>query len=202
MPCWRRLNETSWSTATWPLWSRADGHPRRGRALDLAGGGRVSQGRGRPPAGCAVLGRCRARHAQGRTARPALERRRHGKPDAPREQDAERETAGSAWQDNGLVFASKSGSLLDPKHVNRILDSLAEMAGARRIRFHDLRHTCAPLLLGQGVAPRTVMEVLGHSQMSITTDLYGHVMLTTLRDAADAMDAALSAPASGNEATR
>jgi integrase len=106
-------------------------------------------------------------------------------------QDAERATAGDAWQSNGLVFASKSGGLLDPKHVNRILDSLAEEAGVRRIRFHDLRHTCATLLLGQGVAPRTVMEVLGHSQMSITTDLYGHVMPTTLRDAADAMDAAL-----------
>jgi integrase len=108
-----------------------------------------------------------------------------------RGQDSEREAAGDAWQDNGLVFASKSGSLLDPKHVNRVLDSLAEEAGVRRIRFHDLRHTCATLLLGQGVAARTVMEVLGHSQMSITTDLYGHVMPTTLRDAADAMDTAL-----------
>ena len=110
----------------------------------------------------------------------------------------ERETAGSAWQHNGLVFSSKSGSLLDPKHVNRILDSLAEEAGVRRIRFHDLRHTCATLLLGQGVAPRTVMEVLGHSQMSITTDLYGHVMPTTLRDAADAMDAAFGGSATSS----
>lgn len=106
-------------------------------------------------------------------------------------QEKERLAAGAAWQDTGLVFASRSGTLLDPKHVNRILDSLAEQAGVRRIRFHDLRHTCATLLLGQGVAPRTVMEVLGHSQMSITTDLYGHVMPTTLRAAAQAMDRAL-----------
>jgi integrase len=62
----------------------------------------------------------------------------------------------------------------------------------RRIRFHDLRHTCASLLLAQGVSPRVVMDVLGHSQLSITMDLYSHVMLSALRDAADAMDRALN----------
>ena len=62
----------------------------------------------------------------------------------------------------------------------------------RRIRFHDLRHTCASLLLAQGVSPRVVMDVLGHSQLSITMDLYSHVMPSALRDAADAMDRALS----------
>jgi integrase len=61
----------------------------------------------------------------------------------------------------------------------------------RRIRFHDLRHTCASLLLAQGVSPRVVMDVLGHSQLAITTDLYSHVMPTALREAADAMDRAL-----------
>ena len=58
----------------------------------------------------------------------------------------------------------------------------------RRIRFHDMRHTCASLLLSQGVPVRVVMEVLGHSQMAITTDLYGHVMLPATRAAAAAMD--------------
>ena len=62
----------------------------------------------------------------------------------------------------------------------------------RRIRFHDLRHTCASLLLAQGVSPRVVMDVLGHSQLSITMDLYSHVMPSALRDAADAMDRALN----------
>jgi hypothetical protein len=59
-------------------------------------------------------------------------------------------------------------------------------------RTHDLRHTCASLLLAQGVSPRVVMDVLGHSQLSITMDLYSHVMPNALRDAADAMDRALS----------
>jgi integrase len=62
----------------------------------------------------------------------------------------------------------------------------------RRIRFHDLRHTCASLLLAQGVSPRMVMDVLDQSQLSITMDLYSHVMLSGLRDAADAMDRALN----------
>ncbi|HVD82589.1 MAG TPA: tyrosine-type recombinase/integrase, partial [Propionibacteriaceae bacterium] len=59
-------------------------------------------------------------------------------------------------------------------------------------RTHDLRHTCASLLLAQGVSPRVVMDVLGHSQLSITMDLYSHVMPSALRDAADAMDRALN----------
>ena len=61
----------------------------------------------------------------------------------------------------------------------------------RRIRFHDLRHTCASLLLAQNVPARIVMEVLGHSQLSMTTDLYSHVVPTALREAASAMDRAL-----------
>jgi integrase len=68
---------------------------------------------------------------------------------------------------------------------------LIAATGVRRIRFHDLRHTCASLLLAQGVPARVVMDVFGHSQMAITTDLYSHVMPTALREAADAIDRAL-----------
>ena len=57
------------------------------------------------------------------------------------------------------------------------------------MRIHDLRHTCASLLLTQGVHPRVVMETLGHSQISVTMNTYTHVMPTLLRDAADKMDA-------------
>jgi integrase len=66
-----------------------------------------------------------------------------------------------------------------------------QRSGGRRIRFYDLRHTCASLLLAQGVSPRVVMDVLGHSQLSITMDLYSHGMPSASRDAA-AMDRALS----------
>lgn len=72
------------------------------------------------------------------------------------------------------------------------LRAAVQRSGVRRIRFHDLRHACASLLLAQGVSPRVVMDVLGHSQLAITMDLYSHVMPSALRDAADAMDRALS----------
>jgi integrase len=61
----------------------------------------------------------------------------------------------------------------------------------RRIRFHELRHTCASLLLAGCVTP-WVMDVLGHSQLSITMDLYSHVLPSALRDAAGAIDRALT----------
>lgn len=56
------------------------------------------------------------------------------------------------------------------------------------MRFHDLRHTCASLLLAQGVGPRTIMKVLGHSQISLTMDTYSHVMPEMQRQAADMME--------------
>ncbi|MEV7507612.1 tyrosine-type recombinase/integrase [Streptomyces sp. NPDC091201] len=57
--------------------------------------------------------------------------------------------------------------------------------------MHDLRHTCASLLLAQGVDARTIMETLGHSTITMTLDTYAHVMQTTLRAPADRMDDAL-----------
>ena len=59
------------------------------------------------------------------------------------------------------------------------------------IRFHDLRHTAATLLLAQGVSPRVIMETLGHSQISLTLDTYSHILPALQQDAADRMDAAL-----------
>lgn len=64
-------------------------------------------------------------------------------------------------------------------------------AGLPRSRFHDLRHTAATLMLGQGIHPKIVSEMLGHSQISVTLDLYSHVTPTMQRDAAIAIDAAL-----------
>lgn len=106
-------------------------------------------------------------------------------------QAEERLALGPYWQDSGLVFTSSAGTVVEPRNLARRLDELIQRAGVRRIRFHDLRHTCASLLLAQGVPPRVVMDVLGHSQFSITMDLYSHVMPTALREAADAIDRAL-----------
>ncbi len=65
--------------------------------------------------------------------------------------------------------------------------------------MHDLRHTCASLLLAQGVDARTIMETLGHSTITMTLDTYAHVMSTTLQAAADRMDDALGLDESQEE---
>jgi integrase len=92
----------------------------------------------------------------------------------------------------GLVFTTAIGTPIEPSNLRRDFNELIEKAGVRRIRFHDLRHTCATLLFAQGVAPRVVMDVLGHSTLGITMDLYAHVTPSALIDAASAMDAALN----------
>lgn len=120
------------------------------------------------------------------------------------QQEAERSAAGLDWspaseQPEGLVFTTPTGRATDPRSLNRMLTVLCRKAGIRRIRVHDLRHTAASLMLDQGVAIRTVMETLGHSTISMTMDTYGHVMETTLRDAARKMDEALGNADEGNQ---
>jgi len=66
-----------------------------------------------------------------------------------------------------------------------------ERAGLPRIRFHDLRHTAATLMLGRGVHAKIASEMLGHSTIAVTLDLYSHVTPTMQREAADAVDAVL-----------
>ncbi|WP_348771282.1 tyrosine-type recombinase/integrase [Streptomyces sp. RKND-216] len=94
-------------------------------------------------------------------------------------------------QPAGLVFTTPTGRVTDLRSLNRMLTVLCRAANVRRVRVHDLRHTCASLLLAQGVDARTIMETLGHSTITMTLDTYGHVMDTTLKAAADRMDAAL-----------
>jgi len=64
-------------------------------------------------------------------------------------------------------------------------------AGIPRIRFHDLRHTCATLLLASGEQPRVIMEVLGHSVIGTTMNLYAHVLPSSHKEAANRMDRTL-----------
>jgi integrase len=76
--------------------------------------------------------------------------------------------------------------------LNRSFRPLLDRAGLPRIRFHDLRHTAATLLLGHGVHLKIVSEMLGHSQVSITLDLYSHVTPQTHPEAARVFDSLLS----------
>jgi len=104
----------------------------------------------------------------------------------------ERLTAGSAWQENDLVFSTTIGTPIDARNLNRWFHEHRERAGIRQIRFHDLRHTCATLLLVQGIHPRVVMEILGHSQISLTLGTYSHVIPALQAEAAEKMDELLS----------
>jgi integrase len=103
----------------------------------------------------------------------------------------ERLAAGPAWQDSGLVFTTTIGTPLDARNVVRHFQTLLARAGLPRMPFHNLRHTAASLLLAQGLDIRVVQQVLGHSQIALTANLYAHVTPTLLKDAATRMDALL-----------
>ena len=107
-------------------------------------------------------------------------------------QAEERLLMGPAWHDQGLVFPNRLGGLMDGLNfLKQGYYRILEKAGLPRIRFHDLRHTAATLLLRQGVNPKVVSEMLGHAQVSITLDIYSHV-LPDMQDAAvQAMEKAL-----------
>ena len=106
-------------------------------------------------------------------------------------QARERVAAGDSWHDEDLIFSSSIGTPMEPRNVNRRFDELRAKAGLDWLRLHDLRHACATYLLANGVEPRTVMEILGHSTIRLTMDLYGHVLPDRLRAAASAMDRAM-----------
>ena len=96
----------------------------------------------------------------------------------------ERLAAGAAWEDAGFVFASPIGTALEQRNVTREFHVILAAAPLPAVRFHDLRHTAATLLLAQGVDPRTIMEALGHSQISLTLNTYSHVLPSLQEDAA------------------
>lgn len=91
-----------------------------------------------------------------------------------------------------LVFASTDGTPLDPANVrNRALDPALRCAGLRRIRFHDLRHTFASVLINQGENLKYVQAQLGHSSIKTTVDRYGHLMPESHRGASQRLDSTL-----------
>lgn len=96
--------------------------------------------------------------------------------------------AGSSRHDSGYVFTTRTGRQVESRNVYRSFTRVAESACLRVIRLHDARHGTATLLTAAGVAPRVVMEILGHSQISITMDVHTHVVQDTQRDAINHMD--------------
>jgi integrase len=103
-------------------------------------------------------------------------------------QQAEKNEARERWTENGLVFATPFGKPIDATRVSKQFHHHLARAGLAQRRFHDLRHSCATLLLVQGVSPRVVMDVLGHSQIALTMNTYSHVIPELRREAANRMD--------------
>jgi integrase len=101
-------------------------------------------------------------------------------------------TVGVQWTDNGLVFTTTIGTPLDAqKIVNRHFKPLLKRAGLPDIRWHDLRHTYATLLLSRGTHPTYVQKSLGHASVQLTLDRYSHWMPSMGRNTAKGIDEAL-----------
>lgn len=107
-------------------------------------------------------------------------------------QEDEKQKAGIHWQEHDYVFCTSLGTHLNP--TRDVLDQLKiflKQANLPEIRFHDLRHSAATLLLSLGVHPKVVQEILGHSQISMTLDIYSHVMPSMHQDAMNKLNEAI-----------
>ncbi len=114
-----------------------------------------------------------------------------------RRQEEEREAAGDLWAENGLIFTSLVGTPIDPDNFAKAFVRLCETAGLGHWHPHEARHSAASVMLAQGVPLEVVSEVVGHSSIYITKDVYGHLAEGAKRDAAERMAAALSGSEGG-----
>jgi integrase len=92
------------------------------------------------------------------------------------------------WQEQGLVFTTNFGTPISPRNLIRHFKKKIEEAGLPEIRFHDLRHTTASLLLEKNTHPKVVQELLGHSSIILTLSTYSHVIPSLQREAMDNLD--------------
>ncbi len=102
--------------------------------------------------------------------------------------------AGPFWEEHDYVFCTLVGTHLRPGHVVDEFKKLLKKAGLPAIRFHDLRHSVATLLLSLGVHAKVVQEMLGHTQISMTMDIYSHVLPSMQQDAVSKLNNLLQRP--------
>ncbi|MFF9393488.1 site-specific integrase [Streptomyces griseoluteus] len=92
-----------------------------------------------------------------------------------KEQELSRQAAGELWTANDFVFTTRYGTPFEPRNFNRRFMDRSARAGVRRIRLHDTRHTCGSLLAALDVHPRVAMQILRHSKIAVTMEVYTHV---------------------------
>jgi integrase len=103
-------------------------------------------------------------------------------------QQQERQLAGEKWEENDLIFPNWNGKPQHQRYVYQDFKDTLKKTGLPDIRFHDLRHTAATLMLQQGIHPKVVQERLGHSDISMTLNTYSHVLPSMQEEAAEKMD--------------
>jgi integrase len=99
---------------------------------------------------------------------------------------------GYPWRPTGYIFGTAWGTAMEPRNLTRSWERLCNQLNIRKVPLHALRHTCVSLLLALGVHPRVVMEIVGHSAIEMTMNVYGHVNIDTQRVALDRLDDELS----------
>ncbi len=97
-------------------------------------------------------------------------------------QEKQRRNVGDAWENRDLVFPDLKGGYLNPIHVLRMFKKILEQANLPHMHFHDLRHSAATILIGMGINPKVIQELLGHSDISITLGIYGHLFPSMQQD--------------------
>jgi len=182
-----RRNSARWTVALSLGLRQGEALGLRWENVDLESGAlAVRQALGRVKGQGLVLGPVKSRAGKRTIALPAqllTDLRAHRKA-----QNSERLAAGTWWHDEGFVFARPDGRPTDPKDDWRQWKALLVESGIPDARLHAARHTAATMLLAMGVPPRVVMEILGHSRITVTTR-YQHVVDGMHRDAAEKMDA-------------
>ncbi len=111
-----------------------------------------------------------------------------------KEQEVLRQEMGTAWENRDLVFSNVLGGFLAESSLRYHFHKLLKSAGLPRMRFHDLRHSAATILLGMGVHPKVVQELLGHSSIAMTMDTYSHVLPSMQKEAMGKMNDVFKKP--------
>jgi integrase len=118
---------------------------------------------------------------------------------AQQEHDRERHESGRRWRPTDLVFATRYGTPIEPRNFNRSFDYRVGLAGVRRITVHGTRKTCGTLLAALDVHPRVAMQILRHSRISVTMEIYTEATSEATRDALKRLGAELGPHASDAE---